>query len=61
MPLNEHRIDEGTAGYVEGEKGCYCPLDILTQEISSTKTGNVYIPIRKISNGNFSTVYVAFD
>lgn len=29
--------------------------------MKSSQTGNVYIPIRKISFGHFSTVYLAFN
>ena len=51
-----HDLDEGTQYYnADG----YCVIDLFITKLKSLKT--TYIPLRKIANGRFSTVYLSRD
>ncbi|CAL6080272.1 Kinase [Hexamita inflata] len=56
---DDHSVDEGSAGYQSTASSKYCDIDILVTQLTSPR-GNTYIPIRKVSHGHFSTVYLSF-
>lgn len=58
---DHHYVDEGTKSYQENSHGVYCDLKIMETELISSRTQYIYIPIRKISSGHFSTVFLAFN
>lgn len=52
-----HTVDEGTDFYKEATG--YLQVKLMQDVFHSSKS--TYVPIRKIANGHFSTVYLAFD
>ena len=54
-----HSVDEGSAAYSDPYSS-YCPISLLETKLVSRRTKNEYIPVRKISYGHFSTVFLCY-